>query len=56
MRIVNFTAQQACLAGAAIAAPAAVRQVERGLPRGIEQRLIGASIEAAAGIGEGNVQ
>jgi hypothetical protein len=53
---VNVTAQQPCLAGAAVAAPAAVRQIERGLPRGIEQRLIGGSLEAAAGIGEGNVQ
>jgi hypothetical protein len=41
MRVVNFAAQQPRLASTAIAAFAAVRQIERSVSRRIEQRLIG---------------
>ena len=49
MRIVNFAAQQPRLAGAAIAAFTAVRQIEPGVSRRLEQRLIGRGLKAAAG-------
>jgi len=47
--IVNFTAQQPRLAGAAIAAFAAVRQIKFSVRRCVEQRLIGRGLKAAAG-------
>ena len=56
IRIVDLAAHEARLAGAAIAALAAVRQVQGGALRRIEQRLIRCGLEAAAGVGDGDDQ
>jgi hypothetical protein len=51
---VDLAPHEARLAGAAVAAPAAVRQIQGGSLCRIEQRLFRCGLEAAAGIDDGD--